>query len=375
MATQTPPREAQWIKGTIPGIDTADLETDLMQLRSLSFKRIVPADTPPREKVRQFLVKEQNRNDTTARDSVVLRALGFVPAAFPLKQFSTDLLTSQLAGYYDPRTKRFNVVAVSTAHLLVFGAIASLFGYNPDRLVTIHEMDHALDDQYFDILAKERIVEKQHNQDAVLALRALMEGEATWIMMADEVAAFHRSLASMTQADMDAIVDSGMSNASLDDVGGRKVPLIFQRSLLFPYLAGARFVHHLRTLGPGWGAVNRAWTDLPESTQQILHPELYSGTRRTPDVVHFARPFVPVGDWKPVDEDTLGEFLFTVWFEQHTGDPHRELASHWRTDRYRVYRQGDRNSTCWVTEWDGGPAAEEFKRTVRRIWPADLVVE
>jgi len=50
---------------------------------------------------------------------------------------------------------------------------------------------------------------------------------------------------------------------------------VVQRTVTFPYREGARFVASLYLILNDWGFVDRAYTELPESTEQILHPEKY----------------------------------------------------------------------------------------------------
>ena len=80
------------------------------------------------------------------------------------------------------------------------------------------------------------------------------------------------------------------------------LPPYLQRSLLFPYSAGARFVDAIGT----WGPANRALRgDGPVSTEQVLHPEKYRARER-PLRVEAPRP--PGAGWKKAASGTIGEF-------------------------------------------------------------------
>ncbi|MHB2015948.1 MAG: hypothetical protein ACYCW6_03270 [Candidatus Xenobia bacterium] len=357
------PAPARWIAGSIPGIDAADLETALMEERDLKFRRVVPARVHDRETLRRFLVTDLKHDENPGQETAVLEAFDFVPPRFDLMKFQVDLLTQQIAGYYDPRTGCFNVIDEPG----VFGHLGSLLngllGIDERRIVTIHEMDHALDDQYFQLKRLQDRVKAEHNDDASLALQALVEGEATWIMMAD---AQRGGLLELSRTRMTALrerMDLAMA-ASAIDVDGRPAPLFFQRSLLYPYQYGLYFVHFLRTFGLGWQPVNDAWADVPTTTQEILHPERYMGTRDAPDRIVFTSPFKAHDGWEAVDENTLGEWQLRLFLEQHTGQQHAELAAHWHGDRYRVYRHGETLGLVWVTVWDAAAAAAEFARLV-----------
>jgi hypothetical protein len=51
-------------------------------------------------------------------------------------------------------------------------------------------------------------------------------------------------------------------------------PRVIQETLLFPYVQGTEFLMSIFLQG-GWKAVNQLYTDLPKSTEQLLHPEKY----------------------------------------------------------------------------------------------------
>src|SRR4030081_2667247 len=62
---------------------------------------------------------------------------------------------------------------------------------------------------------------------------------------------------------------TAMASQELD-----KAPRALRESLLFPYQEGTDWTRSLYKQG-GWDRVSKAFTELPQSTEQILHPEKY----------------------------------------------------------------------------------------------------
>ncbi len=108
------------------------------------------------------------------------------------------------------------------------------------------------------------------NADESLAAIALEEGDGTATML--QWAADNVSSGNQSKAD-DVIVPG-------DDGIYASMPPLLQREYSFPFLEGRLFVDRLRGSG-GWTAVDAAWGRLPETTEQILHPQLYPDERPT----------------------------------------------------------------------------------------------
>jgi hypothetical protein len=158
------------------------------------------------------------------------------------------VLTEQVAGYYDPKTGEFH--------------LADWIDLDGQRPIMAHELTHALQDQHFNLRRFEHW--PKGDSDAELATHALVEGDAT-LAMALYVAnnpframAFLKSLGTM-----------GMASQELE-----KAPRALRETLLFPYQQGTDWAKTLFRQA-GWNRVSQAFTELPQSTEQILHPEKY----------------------------------------------------------------------------------------------------
>jgi hypothetical protein len=132
----------------------------------------------------------------------------------------------------------------------------------------------------------------------------------------------------------------------------RKSPLILREGLIFPYLGGAQFMQ--------WWAANRPeplpiGVMLPQSTEQVLHPDRYGTDLPVP--VAFADSADDV-----LFEDTLGalETAILLAVLRDADQAALDLPLGWGGDRYRVYRSSDGPALVWYSVWDGAPQADRF---------------
>jgi len=236
-----------------------------------------------------------------------------------------------------------------------------------------HELTHALQDQHFNLRRFEHW--PKGDSDAELAAHALIEGDAT-LAMALYIAnnplrplAFLKSLGS-----------TRLPSEELD-----KAPRALRETLLFPYQDGEKWVFILYKQG-GWDRVSKAFTELPQSTEQILHPEKYFAheppVRVTlPDIAplldrsssseirgrrsevgqDLRTPRPPA--WKRLDSDVNGEWGFYLILDQFLKSPaeSRRAAEGWGGDRFALY-EGPRGEAMLVSlsVWDTESDAREF---------------
>ena len=94
--------------------------------------------------------------------------LGLLPADASLKDLDVQLLSSQVAGLYDPDTKTMDVVSKS-------GQLGPV-----EQITYAHEFDHALQDQNFGL--DKLGLDDTSDSDRTLARLSLPEGDATLLM-------------------------------------------------------------------------------------------------------------------------------------------------------------------------------------------------
>ena len=225
-------------------------------------------------------------------------------------------------------------------------------GFGPADIVTYaHEFVHALQQQHFDIHSTQEGLED--NSDASRAFHALVEGDAT---ISEILYAFEH----LSEEDLAAIGEAALSSVS--SVALEAAPHVIQRGLYFPYVEGAQFVTALYFTENDWGLVNEAYADLPQSTEQVLHPEKYI-FREEPATVDLPDLTAALGEgWTQVTRDTLGEFLLMAYLETDLAPEQAALAAEgWGGDSYSLLKgPQDQNLLYALITWDAEEDAQEF---------------
>ena len=378
----------------------ADLETELTALRGLPFKWRVPFGTETkaafRAKVRQDLTRElpSSKSADVSRSYV---ALGFAERGFDLSSAMEEALATQVAAYYDPERRAFRVIETD-------GAID-----DPKRAAVVsHELVHALQDQYFDL---QRFSGDRDgaglDDDQKLARRFVIEGEATFLMMAHglgngppserrlgswAVAGLRmetRMLSAMDMLDLAASLRQGSSAEKLDPEARAelealaKLPVVVTLPLFEPYFKGAEMISEIWAAG-GWPAVDALFRDPPDSTEQALHPaEKLLGHRDPPVRMRLAPDAAgPVPTARSLGSEVVGELGWRVYFKTWRLPDPESAASGWGGDRYWSWAVGERTLTLTATTWDTPADAEKFfaayevtlanrfPRTTPRAWGA-----
>jgi len=134
-------------------------------------------------------------------------------------------------------------------------------------------------------------------------------------------------------------------------------PPFVARDAQFPYVEGLNFVNALYARGR-WALVNAAYTDLPESTEQILHPSKYFNGDSPEEMPDIALESVLGEGWRPLDNNSLGEWMtylllgYGADVDAQLDDPLAErAAAGWGGDRYRVYYNDDADQTAMAARW------------------------
>ncbi len=214
--------------------------------------------------------------------------------------------------------------------------------------VAVHELTHALQDQKFGAGARLRALE--NDWDAQLAYHSVLEGEATFVMLAALLGRMGVSLDQITATDdvVSAIATMGTMNPGFPE----DAPPYFVESLKFPYLKGLELVVEMYRRD-GWAGVDRLHRSPPRSTEEVMDPELYLARAESLPAARCAEP-------KAILATTLGAFHWSFLL----GD---EAGGGWASDCVRVSRRPKgmqiEGSSRWDTEADAAQfaaALEEF---------------
>jgi hypothetical protein len=330
---------------------TSAVLKETSELRQLPILRPVKSGTQSREEIQRFLIKNIDEDTTPAEmhaSEVALKKLGLVPADFQFRPFIISLLTEQVAGYYDPRQQEF--------------FLADWIDLDGQKPVMAHELTHALQDQHFNLRRFEKW--PKGDSDAELAAHALVEGDAS-LAMAVYVA--------RSPLRMIALLKSmGESKSASEEID--RAPRAIRESLLFPYEHGMQWAQALYRR-EGWPLISKAYREMPQSTEQILHADKYFA-REAPVKVSLPDISSALGSgWKRIDTDVNGEWSYYLILDEYlkSAQESKRAAAGWGGDRYSVYEASKPGSVLIVqlSEWDTQQDAQEFfnayvKRTERR---------
>ena len=346
-------------------------------LRHLPFRFEVKRDVTARQDLKALLLKELDEEQTPAEfktGELAFKALGLIDRDLDWKATMVKVYAEEIAAFYDPKTKTMHLIRESDAQPKKVGFLEALMdkkaGFDKDENKTViaHELTHALADQHYNLDAMQDLVKK--DDDRSMALSALIEGEATLAMIGSQMDDWDGSkVSAFPSADLDRVFSLMMPFMPMTGGAGlREAPPILADSLLFPYLRGMVFCAKLTNTG-GWKAIDGAYKQPPQSTEQILHPEKYLDQPDPPTVIDLGALTVGTG-WTEVGRNVLGEFQLGVLLRRHGGKP---IAAGWDGDRYAVFEGPDNKlGLVWLTTWDTDDDARDFARQYARYQTTKL---
>jgi hypothetical protein len=342
-------KESAATEKTLPGGERIEgIERRVELIRRLRFKSDPKVREVTAAQTRTEGLAQLERQYPVARrraDEETLELLGLLEPGADLRSISGSLFGDQVAGFYNPRTKRLAVVRNASG------------GAPLVEITLAHELTHALEDQHFGL----RDEDTPGVEDASSAYAALVEGSATAVMT--EYAERYPGSVSLGDA----------LTSLLDSAGGTGLPPYIEASALFPYLRGEQFVDELRRVG-GWRLVNAAYERPPSSTEQIIHPEKYLKVEQ-PDPVVLKVPLT--APWRRVARGSVGEFDTSQLLQSRGPAVAEDAAAGWGGGTYELWRNGPlpdpacpapcakRDALVVAWKWDSATDAREFERALR----------
>jgi hypothetical protein len=320
---------------------TAEVLQETSELRKLSILRPVQSGAQSRAEIEQMLIRNLNESASPEEmhaSELVLKKLGLAPADFHLRPFIIKLLAEQVAGYYEPKTQEFY--------------LADWIDIDGQKPVMAHELTHALQDQHFNLRRFEKW--PKHDSDAELAAHSLVEGDASFLMIQYIAKTPARQLAFMKSMGTTA----AESTEQIDNA-----PRVLRETLLFPYYQGMAWVADIYKEG-GWDSVSAAYTNLPKSTEQILHNDKYTANE-APQKVTLRDISASLGrGWKMADNDVEGEWGYYLVLDQilESPDVSKKASAGWGGDRYALFTGPGRTDVLVAQKavWDTEQDAREF---------------
>lgn len=273
--------------------------------------------------------------------SAAYKLFRLVPDTLDLRALLLELYTEQVAGYYDPDSSTLYVVE---------GAVPEGI-----RLTLAHELVHALQDQYVPL---DSLLSVAQNNDRRMAAQAVMEGQATVTslraMISDEQL---DNLPELWGEYRDAVRNQMQQMPVL-----ARAPLVLRDGLIFPYVGGADFV---RWFSGRYADTVPFGPRLPQSTEQILHPERYAAGDLPVELAFRDTTGLRY-------HDNLGEFETRILLTELTGSEAAasSAALGWGGDRYGVLDGGapGQYALVWWSVWDDARRADRFHGLLDQEW-------
>ena len=329
-----------------PGPSIAAIARRVERVRELRFDHLPRVRHVSGAQARADGLRELDREiprPKVAAEERLLTLLGLLPPRSSLRELFGKTLSSEVGGYYLPRTGTLSVVGS--------GGQAGLLG----EITLAHELTHALEDQHFDLGSG---AATGFQRDRSMADSALHEGTAT-IAMVD-----YAVLKATGRNDIPAVVRAqalkALDKAAVPASSG--LPRYVRESLVFPYAAGARLVNRIESRG-GWAAVNRAFgAQAPQSSEQLMHPAKYDARERPVRVV-----VAPPPGTRLVERGDFGEFDTEQLLRAANGRRRSiPAAAGWGGGGFALWRTGGRYGLTLLWRWDSARDAGEFERALRR---------
>jgi len=313
---------------------------EMEAIRGLDATQPITDGLMSRSEMAAYMQEELDREYTPQEienDTRVMAAFDFLPEDYDLRGELLELYSAQVAGFYDDEKNALYVISDTGLDLLA-------------RITLAHELTHALQDERFNL--NTFLDEDRMTDDEILARQALAEGDATVAM----TAYLMNHLADITAEDM-ATLESDEVKDSEQQLA--EAPAIIRETFNFPYTYGQTFVSAVQE--EGWDAVDDAYADPPDTTEQILHPDKYF-TRHEPQLVALPPLTDTLGTgWRLADEGVLGEFQMQLYLAQQLDQDVATAASDgWGGDHYAVYVNGDDEVLVLSTAWDTPADQDEF---------------
>ena len=347
------------------------------------FKEAVRGKVQSEKEFKEFVGKEL---DTAFEGSgkyteLSLIKLGLLPKDYNLRRGLENLFLSQAGAYYDPKTKYMYILKTQLPP-------------NEIETMLVHELTHALQDQYYDL---EKLIKQADNTDKETAIKYLVEGEATYVMTIAQLEkmgmtfttdspmlemAFDR-MKHLTRKEM---LDLAIANAehlkeTAPDVFNavnelKKAPPYLFWTFNAPYLQGAYSIHKLVSFNNdqrNWETVSTLYQKPPVSTEQMIHIDKLSEPRDNPEPV--LTPNLG-DDWTIISENTLGELGFWILYSDYTNAKASEASAGWDGDKYMLFQHNKTKdialylSTVWDSDNDAYESFNAYQKIISKKYPS-----
>ena len=314
--------------------EISEVEDQVEAVRGLDYLDPVAADAVSADEIADAFTSTFDDTFPKAfydRRTVAWQTIGVIPTDVTIRDAMLAFQTGQVVGFYNP----------VDGQLVYLGDDGDLDLI--ERYTLAHELTHAMDDQHFDLSRLDTIAAACRDEAFQAALGAV-EGSAEFFA---------------TQV----LTQFPDPDAELGDLGGAGlpagVPPFITELTLWPYSAGVAFVSALDA-GGGLTAIDGALSDLPPTTEQVMHPELYpQPTPEAPDIADRSAALGP--GWGDLDVMQVGEEWLRAMLRLalDAGDA-GDAAAGWNGGTYRAWTDGHDTAVLLKTSWDTPEDAAAF---------------
>jgi len=301
------------------------------------------------------------------RDELVLKKFGLLDRDFELRSFLLSLLTEQIQGFYDEKTKEMTLL--------------DWVKIDEQEPVMAHELTHALQDQTVPLKkweeqTKEDVSKNVGEDNAHIAVdetdtarEAVVEGQAMVSYLDYMLKPSGQTL--KDRPDLGDQIANGGGGGGEDPVMSR-APLLLQQALLFPYSAGLGFEQYVLLHKGVQTAFMGVLNAPPNSSFEILHPDAFLRhvpvpVMRMPDI----HPLLNEVGWEPYDIGVMGELDVRITAELFGGRPLAQaLAPNWAGGVYYAAQKKsasaeDKKTTksiglLYASRWKNEDSARNF---------------
>jgi hypothetical protein len=252
-------------------------------------------------------------------------------------------------GFYVPGTDSLYVILADTATGLGL----------QDSLTLFHEFVHALQDQYFNLVAIDTL---SSTSDQYYASDYVIEGEAELLMDYYWFKLVNGSYPSTATPVVSFLNQEQIGTEQyLDSLHQAGVPMLTNMPMQWEYFSyGPKFINAIA--GMNWSIIdNTIFPALPLRMLEILHPSEYSSSNEYwLDVTNLETAIVDSGVIQ--DEDELGELLSDVMFREWDFSSYSTIPTGMMADNVIVFRDlhVDSLRMVWNTYWTDSSAGASF---------------
>lgn len=351
-------------------IDAEDFR-EVSARRGLKFKQEIPCRVLRQSQVQGYLRKSiEDRTDPKRlyAEGQSFKLLGFLPRDYPYPEGIISQYAGDLLALYSPEDR--DIVFVQRKEKKV------------EREIVLHELVHALQDQYYDVRA---LIDPKLTNDVLLAHSALLEGDANW-------AARERGLRKSGEKYCQHGETGELLKALSSIADGRDgTPRSLRFMMEFPYLFGERLLCLLQEHG-GKEMIALSYEQIPETTSDILFPEQYISRLKSDrssldesyaesrellensidSIAAKSTASQCVGEAPNVD--TLGPLMGFVYLTNSPRDESSfaailKVLADWRSDTQVYLPESD--EICWEIELGQEQTADQLKKFALSQIPTD----